>query len=107
MSVDIVDSGGAPVGSPSVNMDSVIVTIGHQSATGIFGAASQKIRLNNDSGNPQWALTLAADSGPTAFWEGTPDDYDFNDPTASAGDGGDTDTLGGRMSLNPSVGTLG
>lgn len=34
-------------------------------------------------------------------------DYDFNDPTANAGDGVDGDTLGGRMSLNASVGTLG
>lgn len=106
MSVDIVDSDGGPVGSPSVSMNSVIVTIGHQSATGVFGTAAQKIRVTNASGSAQWTLTLAADAGPAAFWDGTPDDYDFNDPTANAGDGADTDTLGGRMSLNPSVGTL-
>lgn len=106
-SVDIVDSLDTPVASPSVTMNSVVVTIGHQSATGIFSEASQKIRLTNNSGNPQWTLTLAADDGPTAFWDGTSQDYDFNDPTANAGDGLDTDSLGGRMSLNPTVGTLG
>jgi hypothetical protein len=50
-------------------MNSVIVTIGHQSATGVFGQASQKIRVTNNSGNAQWSLTLAADSGPTSFWD--------------------------------------
>lgn len=69
VSVDIVDSGGTPVGSPSFAMNSVIVTIGHQSATGVFGQASQKIRVTNNSGNAQWSLTLAADSGPTSFWD--------------------------------------
>ncbi len=106
VSADIVDSGGTPVGSPSVTMNSVIVTIGHQSATGIFGQANQKIRVTNNSGNAQWTLSLAADGGATSFWDGTSTDYDFNDPTANAGDGADSDSLGGRMSLNPSVGTL-
>ena len=52
-------------------------------------------------------MTVAPDAGPTAFWDGASADYDFNDPPANAGDGADGDTLGGRMSLNPSVGTLG
>jgi hypothetical protein len=107
VSVDIVDSGGTPVGSPSVTMNSVIVTIGHQSATWVFSDASQKIRVTNNSGNAQWSLTIAANGGATAFWDWPTTDYDFNDPTANAGDGADTDSLGGRMSLNPSVGTLG
>lgn len=106
VSVDIVDSGGTPVASPSVTMNSVIVTVGYQSATGVFGEASQKIRLTNSSINPQWTLTVAADAGPTAFWDGVSQDYDFNDPTANAADGADADTFGWRMSLNPSVGTL-
>lgn len=106
VSADIVDSGGTPVGSPSVSMNSVVVTIGHQSATGIFGEANQRIRVTNNSGNAQWTLTVAASAGPTAIWDGTPADYDFNDPTANAGDGADDDVLGGRMSLGPNVGTL-
>ena len=89
-----------------MTMNSVIVTIGHQSATGVFGQANQKIRVTNNSGNAQWTLSLAADGGTTSFWDGTSTDYDFNDPTTNAGDGADSDSLGGRMSLNPSVGTL-
>ena len=69
MAVDIVDSGGTPVVSPSFDMNSVIVTIGHQSATGVFGVTGQKIRVTNNSGNAQWALTLAADGGETSFWD--------------------------------------
>ena len=106
VSVDIVDSGGTPVGSPAVTMNSVVVTIGHQSATGIFGEVNQRIRVTNNSGNAQWTLTVAADAGPAAIWDGTPADYDFNDPTANAGDGADDDILGGRMSLGANVGTL-
>ncbi len=106
VSVDIVDSGGTPVGSPAVTMNTVVVTIGHQSATGIFGEENQRIRVTNNSGNAQWTLTVAADAGPAAIWDGTPADYDFNDPTANAGDGADDDILGGRMSLGANVGTL-
>lgn len=67
--VDIVDSGGTPVLNPSFDMNSVIVTIGHQSATGVFSVTGQKIRITNNSGNAQWALTLAADGGETSFWD--------------------------------------
>lgn len=107
VAVDIVDSGGTPVVSPSFDMNSVIVTIGHQSATGVFGVTGQKIRVTNNSGNAQWTLTLAADAGETSFWDWTVTDYDFNDPTINAGDGADADSLGGRLSLNPTSGILG
>ena len=61
VSVDIVDNDDSPVPSPSVSMNSVVVTIGYQSATGVFGVSTEKIRVTNNSGNPQWTLTLAAD----------------------------------------------
>jgi hypothetical protein len=51
-------------------------------------------------------VTLAATSGPTSLWSAGTPKYDFNDPTASAVDGGDTDSFGGRLTVDPSVGTL-
>ncbi len=103
LSVDIVNSGGTPVGSPSVPMGNVVVTIGHQTATGTFGTSSERIRVDNGTGNPQWTLTVAAQGGSTSFWDATAADYDFNDPTSNAGDGGDADSLGGQLTLNASV----
>ena len=97
-----MDSDGTPIGSPSVTMNSANVTIGYQTATGSFGSASEEIQVTNNTGNPQWVLTMAADDGPTAFWDGASADYDFNDPTANAGDGADADSLGGKMTLNMS-----
>jgi hypothetical protein len=92
LSVDIVDSGGTPVGSPSMSMNSVVMSLGYQTATGTFGITAQKMRVSNTTGNPQWSASIAANAGNTAFWNGALD-YDFNDPTANAGDGGDADSF--------------
>lgn len=106
LTVDIVDAAGDPVLSPSVAMGTVEVSFVYQTVNGTLGVSSEKIRVENTMTNPQWTLTIAADGGPTAFWDGATSDYDFNDPTAEAGDGGDADNLGGQMSLNASTGTI-
>lgn len=106
LSVDIVDAGGTPVSAPSITMGATALSFTYQTANGTFGASAQKIRVDNTTGNAQWSLTLAATGGATAFWDGTPADYDFNDPTANAGDGGDADNLGGQMTINPSGATI-
>jgi hypothetical protein len=93
LSVDIVDSGGTPVGSPSMAMNSVVMSLGYQTATGIFGVSAQKMHVSNTTGNAQWSASIAANTGATAFWNGVVD-YDFNDSTINAGDGGDADSLG-------------
>lgn len=106
LSVDIVDAGGTPVSAPSIAMGTMALSFTYQTVNGTFGASAQKIRVDNTTGNAQWSLTLAATGGATAFWDGTPADYDFNDPTANAGDGGDADSLGGQMTINPSGATI-
>ena len=106
LSVDIVDAGGTTVGSPSAQMDSQTFSFSDQTSTGTFGTSSQKIRVDNGTGTATWTLSLAADIGATAIWDGTSADYDFNDPTASAADGGDTDSLGGQMTINPTTITI-
>lgn len=104
LSVDIVDSGGASVASPSVVMNALTLSFAVQTATGTFGTSSQKVRVTNTTATATWTLSIAAVS--TAVWDSIGTDYDFNDPTANAGDGGDTDTVGGQMTLNPSAGTI-
>lgn len=106
LSVDIVDSGGASVGSPSISMSSVDVDFTDQTSTGTFGVSSEKIRVTNSTATSTWTLSLAASDGSTATWDGTGNSYDYNDPTINAGDGSDTDSEGGRMTIDPSVGTI-
>lgn len=107
LTVDIVDGAGSPVGSPSMAMGAMTFSFDYQTANGTFGVSTEKIRVENTTANPQWNLTIAANGGSTAFWDGVASDYDFNDPTANAVDGADDDSLGGQMTMNASGGTLG
>jgi len=107
LTVDIVDVDGNPVASPSMAMGAVTFSFNYQTANGTFGVSTEKIRVENTTANPQWNLTIAANGGSTAFWDSAGTDYDFNDPTADAGDGGDADSLGGQMTIDASGGTLG
>ena len=107
LTTDIVDAAGDPVASPSIAMSAANFSFDHQTASGTFGVSAEKIRVENTTAAPAWTLAIAADSGTTAFWDGAASDYDFNDPTANAEDGADTDSLGGQMTINASIGTLG
>jgi len=106
LEVDIVDAGGTPVVSPSVIMTSEQVSFASETSTGTLGVTGQRVRVTNTTSNPQWSLSIAADNGSTAFWDGTSADFDFNDPTSNASDGGDSDILGGQLSIDPSVATI-
>lgn len=105
LTVDIVDGGGSPVASPEVLMAGVTFSFTNQTASGTFGTTDEKIRISNTTANPQWTLSIAATNGSTSYWNG-PIDYDFNDPTANAGDGADADSLGGRLTVNSSGATI-
>ncbi|MEK7583971.1 MAG: hypothetical protein AAB490_01895 [Patescibacteria group bacterium] len=106
LSVDIVDSGGSPVASPSVAMSTQAFSFALTTPTGTLGSANEKIRVTNTTATAPWSLTIGATSGSTAVWTTGSVTYDFNDPTASAGDGGDADSVGGQLSINPSPATI-
>ncbi|MBI5037586.1 MAG: hypothetical protein HZC01_02700 [Candidatus Kerfeldbacteria bacterium] len=105
LTVDIVDSGGSSVSSPSMVMNNATFSFTFQTVTGSFGISSQQIRVTNTTGTATWTLSLAA-SATTAVWDSVGTDYDFNDPTAGAADGGDADSVGGRLTIDPSVSTI-
>ena len=110
LTVDIVDGAGSPVASPAVSMNPLTFSFNSQTAGGTLGTVSaEKIRVENNTGHYQWNVTLAPAGGPTDFWDsaGANPDYDFNDPTAGGLDGGDTDSIGGQMTVDASVGLLG
>lgn len=79
-----------------------------QTKTGTFGEATQQIYVSNpDAADSGWNLALAG-SSTSAVWDSAGVDFDFNDPTSSGcTDGADVgDTVGGQMTVDPSVGTL-
>ena len=106
LSVDIVDSGGSSVGSPSVAMSTQEFSFALITSTGTLGSSNEKIRLTNTTATASWSLTIGATSGSTAVWTTGSVTYDFNDPTASAGDGGDGDSVGGQLTIDPAAGTI-
>lgn len=107
VTVNIVDSGGAPIGSPTVAFPGVDRRINCRTNSAVLGVSNARIRVNNQTLNPQWNLSIAATGGATSNWNnGAGANYDFNDPTAAGcGDGGDTDSFAGQLSINPSVAT--
>jgi len=106
LSAGIVDAGGISVTTPTIAFSTKTVLFGYQTSDGTFGTANEKIRVNNTTGNAQWTLTLAPSGGTSALWSAGLSKYDFNDPAANALDGGDADSFGGQMSLNPVSATV-
>lgn len=104
LSVDIVDSGGNSVSSPSLALSPLSFAFSSQISWGNFGVTNEKIRVTNTTSTPGWSLSLSA--SPTVLWNSAGTDYDFNDPTANAVDGGDDDLFGGQLHVNPSVATI-
>lgn len=106
LAVDIVDSSYSSVGSPSVAMGATTFSFACNTSTGTFGATTtQQIYVKNpDAADNGWTLSLAA-SAPTAAWNSAGTDFDFND-SGNCADGADGDSLGGRMTVNPAIGTL-
>lgn len=107
LSTDIVDANDASVASPSVSFSAVTSSPSCQTSTGTLGSASQKIRVSNFTTTPGWTLSLAATGGSTANWSNGIGSYDFNDITSSGcGEGGDSDGLPGRLTVDASASTL-
>lgn len=107
LSIDIVDGSYVTVGSPAVTFPAVTFSFACQTNNATFGTASQQIYIQNpDAADNGWVASLAG-SATTAVWDGAASDYDFNDPTSSGcADGADADSVGGQLTVDPSVSTL-
>ncbi len=107
LSVDIVDGSYDPVPSPSVEMQTTAFSFSCQTVNGVFGTSSQQIYIQNPSAaNDGFTVSLAA-SNATDLWDSAGTPFDFNDPNAAGcTDGGDADSYGGQMTVNPSVADL-
>jgi len=112
---DIRDASRVTVASPAVAFSAATFSFdclsGGSRPSGTFGTNTERIYVDNpDGADNGWNLTLAATGGATDDWnDGGSNVYDFNDPggaPAGCGDGGDTDSDIGQLSVDPSVGTL-
>lgn len=111
LTVDIVDSGGVSVVSPSVGFANQGLIFNCTESTAALGVAAQKIRVSNMTANASWVLSVAPTAGPTGLWDntGATAHYDFNDTTgtqAGCADGADTDTYAGKLRVEPSAGSI-
>jgi hypothetical protein len=108
LNVDIVNSSGVSVGSPSVGMSALSIGFDCNTSTGTLGTSSERIRVSNTTVVPQWTVAIAATSGATSLWTSGGNTFDFNDGSgapAGCADGGDADSRPGRMTLNAAAGT--
>lgn len=107
LDVQVVDADGNAVASPAVAFLSKAFSMTYQTSTATLGTTSEKLRVTNPSGTTDtWSLNFAATSGSASAWTNGTNTYDFNDSTASAGDGADTDSVGGQLTVDPSAGTI-
>lgn len=108
---DIVDSSGISVASPSFTMNTANYLFGCEEISGVLGTSSQRIRVSNMTSTAAWTTSIAATNGPTALWStaGNTQQYDYNESSGSpvgCSDGPDTDTLAGKLRVEPSSASL-
>lgn len=108
LSVDIVDASYATVASPSVAFSPTTFSFSCGTSTGTFGTATQQIYVSNpDAADSGWSVSIAATSGATTAWASAGLDIDFNDINAGGcTDGADADSIAGKMTVDPSGGTI-
>ncbi len=108
LSADIVDASNVSVVTPSISFANMNFNFACQSNTATLGVSAQQVRVFNTTSTATWTLSIAATSGAAALWtNGGTRTYDFNDPTGTGcNDGADGDSVGGQLSVNPTVATI-
>lgn len=106
LNVDILDSSRVAVASPAFALGATTFSFNCQTVTGSLGDNNNRIYTTNPGAdNNGFTIGLAA-SATTATWTAGANKYDFNDATAACGDSADTDTVGGQLTVDPSVETV-
>ena len=108
MATDMVDGSGIPISNPAVAFSDAEFALTCQTAAATFGSTSQRLKIDNGTFGPSWDVSIAPTLGAGALWsDGGTNRYDFNDSSSGGcADGGDTDTYGGQLSINPSAGSI-
>lgn len=107
LDVQVVDADGNAVASPGIAFPAKAFSMNYQTSTATLGTSGERMRVTNPSGTTHtWTLNVGATNGATAVWSDGSNHYDFNDATANGGDGADTDSIGGQMTVDPSAATV-
>jgi hypothetical protein len=104
LAVDIVDSTGTTVASPSVAFGAKTFSFSTQDATATLGTNNERIRAYNPTSTATWTVSLAG-SATTDLWTDGSKYFDFNDGSGYT-DGSDDDSYGGQLTVDPSTGTI-
>lgn len=108
LSVDITDASYASVASPSVTFSSQTFSFNCGTTTASFGTTTERIYVQNpDSADDGWTVSLAA-AATTSTWQSASSsaEFDFNDYDGACTDGADPDSVAGRMTVDPSAGSI-
>lgn len=107
LALSIVDGGGNPVASPSINFNPALWHFDCQPANGVLGSSTQKLRITNQTVNSSWNLTIAPDVATGNRWSSGSSFYDVNDPANSGcSDGTDSDSYAGQLAVDPSASAI-
>lgn len=101
-SVNIVNSSGGSVGSPSVAMSTGVMKFACDLTSGTLGTPSENVRVINHSAGVPWTLSAAATAGNTATWTNGTQYFDYNDPGGTqpgCSEGSDGDSYAGMLSI--------
>lgn len=100
-SVDIVNSSGTPISSPSVSMSTVVAGFSCQTTSGTLGVSAQKIRVTNTTpaDSNGWTLTIGASS--SNWSDGSGHSYSYNDSSGSP-----AGCTNGQLSVNPTAASI-
>lgn len=105
LSVDIIDGSSNSVANPSVTFSALPFDFDTQDSTGTLGTSSEILQVYNPTSTPTWTVNIAGSASTGTWTDGGPSAYDFNDPSGYT-DGADADSVGGQLTIDPSVGTL-
>lgn len=102
LDMTIRDSAGDAVTTPAVAFPGYSFDFDPGTSTATLGTASERLQVENPTGTATWSVTIAATSGETTTWnDGGSNDFDYNDGKG-VDDGSDTDTVGGKLTVDAS-----
>lgn len=101
LSAAIVDGTGQLITQPNIAFSPLYMLHQCQTATGLLGEATKRLRITNDIATNGWSASIAPTQGSGATWQSGVGQYDFNNPAGSP-----TGCAAGQLSLAPQASVI-
>lgn len=101
LSAAIVDGAGQPITQPSIAFSPLHMLHQCQTATGLLGEATKRLRITNDIVTNGWSASIAPTQGSGATWQSGVGQYDFNNPAGSP-----AGCTAGQLSMTPQASVI-